>query len=89
MYVVGAGKLRSFCEKRSDAVAPLGALHALLNEGEWATPEALLSDMNAIAEALSDGTIALDFSWCGARIILRCNYSAGVVLIERITRSES
>lgn len=88
MYVVGIGKLRSFSEKCADAAGPLAALYALLSETEWATPEAMILSLGEIAETLPDGAIALNLDWCGARALLRCNYAAGVILIERVTRSE-
>ena len=88
MYVVGAGKLRSFSEKRAEAAGPLAAIYAVLSETEWATPEAMALGLGEIAEALPDGAIAVNLDWCGARLLLRCNYAAGVVLIERVTRSE-
>ncbi len=88
MYVVGAGKLRSFWEKRADAEGPLGALHALLSEGAWETQKAMTAGLGEIAAVLPDGAIVITMDWCGARVLLRCNYAAGVVLIDRVTRSD-
>jgi hypothetical protein len=87
MLIVGLGHLRQFAQRHREAAGALRALGALLPR--LRDQDDIQSQFGAIAEMARNGRIVLHLPDVAVDVVIRANFSVGIVCIETVKLARS